>query len=56
MLEGDFAEDGVAHGPGSFSAAPAGAAHGPHSTVSGCVVLTAFSAGLDFVIVRSPGG
>jgi hypothetical protein len=29
----------------------AGVPHGPHSTVGGCVVLTAFSATLDFVLV-----
>ena len=56
VLEGDFVEDGVPHGPGSFFAAPAGAPHGPHSTVGGCVVLTAFSAALDFVLVDARAG
>lgn len=51
VLEGDFVEDGQSHGPGSFFAGRAGSAHGPHSTVGGCVVLTAFSATLDFVLV-----
>jgi quercetin dioxygenase-like cupin family protein len=51
VLEGDFVEDGQSHGPGSFFAGKAGVPHGPHSTVSGCMVLTAFSAALDFVLV-----
>ena len=49
VVEGDFIEDGVSHGPGSFFAGPAGSIHGPHSTRSGCVLLTTFSAELDFV-------
>ena len=51
VLEGDFVEDGQSHGPGSFFAGKAGVPHGPHSTVGGCVVLTAFSATLDLVLV-----
>jgi quercetin dioxygenase-like cupin family protein len=51
VLEGDFVEDGHSHGPGSFFAGKAGVPHGPHSTVGGCTVLTAFSAALDFVLV-----
>ena len=51
VLEGDFVEDGQSHGPGSFFAGKAGVPHGPHSTVGGCTVLTAFSATLDFVLV-----
>jgi quercetin dioxygenase-like cupin family protein len=51
VLEGDFVEDGQSHGPGSFFAGKAGEPHGPHSTVGGCAVLTAFSAKLDFVLV-----
>jgi anti-sigma factor ChrR (cupin superfamily) len=51
VLEGDFVEDGLSHGPGSFFAGRAGTPHGPHSTVGGCTVLTAFSATLDFVLV-----
>jgi quercetin dioxygenase-like cupin family protein len=50
VLEGDFVEDGQQHGPGSFFAAKAGISHGPHSSVNGCVVLTTFSATLDFVL------
>jgi quercetin dioxygenase-like cupin family protein len=51
VLEGDFVEDGQSHGPGSFFAGKAGVPHGPHGTVGGCVVLTTFSAALDFVLV-----
>jgi quercetin dioxygenase-like cupin family protein len=51
VLEGDFVEDGESHGPGSFFAGKAGVPHGPHSSVGGCVVMTAFSAALDFVLV-----
>ncbi len=52
VIEGDFVEDGVAYGPGSFFAGQAGTDHGPHDSVSGCVVLTRFSAALDFVIAE----
>ncbi|WP_020472971.1 cupin domain-containing protein [Zavarzinella formosa] len=51
VLEGDFIEDGATHGPGSFFAGKAGVPHGPHSSVGGCIVLTGFSATLDFVLV-----
>jgi len=51
VLEGDFVEDGQSHGPGSFFVGKAGVPHGPHSTVGGCTVMTAFSATLDFVLV-----
>jgi anti-sigma factor ChrR (cupin superfamily) len=51
VLEGDFVEDGESFGPGSFFAGKAGVPHGPHSTVGGCMVLTTFSAALDFVLV-----
>jgi hypothetical protein len=49
VVEGDFIEDGVSHGPGTFFAGPAGSIHGPHRTRTGCVLLTTFSAELDFV-------
>jgi quercetin dioxygenase-like cupin family protein len=52
VVEGDFVEDGVAYGPGSFFVGKAGSAHGPHSSVGGCVLLTTFSAPLDFVLVK----
>lgn len=40
VLEGDFINDGVTYGPGALLAHPAGTAHGPHSSVGGCRVLT----------------
>lgn len=52
VLEGDFVEDGVAYGPGGFFAGAAGTVHGPHRTVSGCVLLTTFSGPLDFVLAE----
>jgi quercetin dioxygenase-like cupin family protein len=52
VLSGDFIEEAVEYGPGSFFAAPAGAPHGPHQSRTGCVVLTTFSALLDFQIVQ----
>ena len=30
VIEGDFVEDGVTYGPGSFFAGRAGSVHGPH--------------------------
>jgi len=50
VIEGDFIEDGVRYGPGSFFAGRAGTPHGPHGSAGGCVLLTTFSAGLDFVV------
>jgi anti-sigma factor ChrR (cupin superfamily) len=52
VLEGDFVEDGVAYGAGSFFAGAAGIPHGPHRTVGGCVLLTTFSGPLDFVLAE----
>jgi len=52
VLSGDFIEEKVGHGSGSFFAAPAGVPHGPHHSRTGCVVLTAFSAPLDFQLVN----
>ena len=51
VVEGDFVEDGVSHGPGSFFVGKAGTPHGPHASKGGCVLLTTFSAPLDFVLV-----
>jgi anti-sigma factor ChrR (cupin superfamily) len=51
VLDGDFVEDGVSYGAGSFFVGAAGSAHGPHSSVGGCTLLTTFSAPLDFVLV-----
>jgi anti-sigma factor ChrR (cupin superfamily) len=52
VLHGDFVEDGESHGPGTFFAAKAGVLHGPHSSETGCVVLTQFSKTLDFVLEK----
>jgi quercetin dioxygenase-like cupin family protein len=40
VLEGDFIEDGVSYGPGTYLTHPANTRHGPHSSVGGCKVLT----------------
>jgi len=50
VLEGDFIEDAATYGPGSFFSGAAGTVHGPHRSKTGCVLLTTFSAALDFVI------
>ena len=52
VIDGDFVEDGVSYGPGSFFTGRAGTPHGPHGTAKGCVLLITFSATLDFVFVR----
>jgi quercetin dioxygenase-like cupin family protein len=52
VLEGDFIEDGVSYGAGTFFVGPAGIPHGPHRTSGGCVLLTTFSAELDFRLVE----
>jgi anti-sigma factor ChrR (cupin superfamily) len=54
VISGDFIEEGVEHGPGSFFAAITGTPHGPHRSRTGCVVLTTFSTPLDFQIVGGP--
>ncbi len=51
VLAGDFVEDDVRYGPGAFFAARAGVPHGPHRSAGGCIVLTHFSAELDFQLV-----
>jgi anti-sigma factor ChrR (cupin superfamily) len=50
VIEGDFVEDNESFGPGSFFAGMAGSDHGPHGSKNGCLVLTRFSAPLDFVL------
>jgi len=52
VISGDFIEESVEFGPGSFFAVPAGVLHGPHGSRTGCVVLTTFSAPLDFQVVQ----
>jgi quercetin dioxygenase-like cupin family protein len=49
VVEGEFVEDGEAYGPGSYFFGRAGTRHGPHSSPTGCTVLTHFTAELDFV-------
>lgn len=47
VLEGDFVNAGVAHGPGAFVTHPAGVVHGPHESLGGCRVLTLQTAYVD---------
>ena len=49
VMSGDFVEAGVSHGPGTFFFGVAGTAHGPHTSTNGCVILTHYSAPLDFI-------
>ena len=49
VLLGDFIEAGKSHGPGSVFYGLAGTVHGPHTTQNGCVILTHYSAPIDFV-------
>lgn len=51
VLEGEFIENGRRYGPGAVFAAPAGTAHGPHETDTGCTVMFMLSKTLDFVAV-----
>lgn len=51
VISGDFVEAGARFGPGTVFVAKSGTVHGPHTTTGGCVVLTSFSAALDFEIV-----
>ena len=51
VVEGDLVEHGVSYGPGSFIVAKAGAAHGPHGTAGGCVLLSWYAGPPDFVPV-----
>lgn len=50
VLEGVFIEDDEAFAAGSCFYGAHGTPHGPHRTDEGCVVLTRFSAELDFVL------
>ena len=54
VLSGDFIEGGVSYRPGTLFAGKAKTSHGPHSTKNGCVVLTQFSAALDFQLGSLP--
>jgi quercetin dioxygenase-like cupin family protein len=47
VLEGDFINAGVSHGPGTFVTHPAGVVHGPDESKSGCKILTLQTACVD---------
>jgi anti-sigma factor ChrR (cupin superfamily) len=47
VLEGDFINAGVSHGPGTFITHPVGVVHGPHGSKGGCKVLTLQTAYVD---------
>ena len=52
VLDGEFVEAGVTYGPGTFFYGKAGKPHGPHTSSTGCTVLTHFSHWpLDFNVV-----
>lgn len=51
VLSGDFIEAGTVYSSGTFFFGKAGAPHGPHKSPGGCVVITTFSAPLDFDLV-----
>ena len=55
VLSGDFVEQGRSYGPGAFFVGKARTSHGPHESVSGCTVLTTFSAPLDFQMGKPDG-
>jgi len=50
ILNGDFIEDGKTFEQGGVFYGKAQTDHGPHSTLNGCLLLTHFSAKLDFVM------
>ncbi|MBX9909934.1 MAG: cupin domain-containing protein [Beijerinckiaceae bacterium] len=47
VIEGDFINAGVSHGPGAFITHPKGVVHGPHESKGGCKVLTLQTAYVD---------
>lgn len=47
VLEGDFINAGVIHGPGGFVTHPVGVVHGPHESKTGCKILTLQTAYVD---------
>jgi quercetin dioxygenase-like cupin family protein len=47
VLEGDFINAGVTHGPGAFITHPVGVVHGPHESKDGCRILTLQTAYVD---------
>jgi len=40
VIDGDFINAGVTHGPGAFITHPVGVVHGPHASKGGCRILT----------------
>lgn len=52
VVSGDFIEAGTSYGPGTVFYGVAGTVHGPHTTTTGCVVVTHYSAPLDFIPAR----
>jgi len=48
VVSGDFVEAGKSYRQGTIFFGAAGTPHGPHSTATGCVVLTHYSGPLDF--------
>ncbi|MDR3617134.1 MAG: cupin domain-containing protein [Candidatus Obscuribacterales bacterium] len=51
VLSGDFIEEGVKYGPGSYFVGKAGVSHGPHKSDNGCLVITHWTGGpIDFVM------
>ncbi len=47
VVSGDFIENGVSYGPGTFFTHPKGAIHGPHESTTGCWILTVQEAFVD---------
>ena len=47
VLEGDFINAGISHGPGVLITHAAGVMHGPHTSTNGCSVLTLQTAFVD---------
>jgi uncharacterized RmlC-like cupin family protein len=47
VLSGDFINAGETLGPGAFVTHPRGVVHGPHSSLTGCSILTLQSAYVD---------
>jgi hypothetical protein len=53
VRQAEFIEAGVGYGPGTFFYGKAGCPHGPHTSRTGCTVLTHYSsaADMDFIAV-----
>lgn len=55
VLAGDFVENGKTYGPGTSFFAKAQTVHGPHHTVSGCLVLFHVTADAEFNLATPAG-